>query len=173
MKGFQKIVSCLLMVSFITGCAVSNSRMIKDGNSLSDVKFCRNYLNDYRDLMAKFAGKTITSDELGYFSALKVQKKQRNLTRMNCEGLVKKKNTANAGAVIGVLAIIVAVAATAAAAKSGGGAGYSGNTGYAWDQFYDGHRNLIWRCRDKSNGEFAYDFNCGSAYKVDSTWPAK
>jgi hypothetical protein len=71
--------------------------------------------------------------------------------------------------------VILGAAATAAAASYGGGGSPQNynNTGYAWDAFYDQYYNLTWRCRDKSNGQFAYDYNCSTKVKVDTTWPSK
>ena len=61
-----------------------------------------------------------------------------------------------------------------AALIEGAGSGYDySGSGYAWDAFYDQYGNIQWRCRDKSNGEFAYDSNCSGLVKSDNTWPGK
>lgn len=167
MKGARKVVSCILMVSLIEGCAVSSTRMINEGNELSDTRFCRNFLNDYSDLITKVSDETITAEEISYLLALNGQRNKRGLDEEDCKALVKSGNTkVTIGIALGVLAVIAA----AAAAQSGA---VGSSSGYAWDQFYDEHGNLTWRCRNKSNGEFAYDFNCSSALKSDNTWPAK
>lgn len=165
MKPLKQFISTFLIVSLITGCAASSTRLIEDGNSLSDTRFCRNYLNDYRDLWQKEREQNISSKEVDYLIALRDQKERRSLTRAKCEELVKDQNTT--AVAIGVLVVMAAALAN----SGGGGAPSSG--GYAWDQFYDGNGNLIWRCRNKANGQFAYNSRCATAYKVDSTWPAK
>ena len=46
---------------------------------------------------------------------------------------------------------------------------------YYWDEFYNGPfctGELIWRCRDASNGEFASDSRCTGS-KLDLKWPSK
>ena len=65
---------------------------------------------------------------------------------------------------------IIAVGVVAAAG-AGGSNNYS--SGYAWDQFYDGNYNLVWRCRDKSTGQFAYNSACSGQYQNDNTWTGK
>ena len=46
---------------------------------------------------------------------------------------------------------------------------------YFWDEFYNGPfctGELIWRCRNSSNGEFASDSRCTGS-KLDLKWPSK
>lgn len=70
---------------------------------------------------------------------------------------------------------LVAGAVVVVAAMIGGaGDGYDySDSGYAWDQFYSSYGILTWRCRDKSNGEFANNSNCSDKIKLDNTWPDK
>ena len=67
--------------------------------------------------------------------------------------------------VLSVVGVIAGVAAAAAMAKGGGG-GY-GAQGYAWD-YQPG--NGQWACRNKSNGEYAYEYQCAGMVKADY-WP--
>tara|TARA_Y100001970_G_C14004420_1_gene735074 strand:- start:247 stop:888 length:642 start_codon:yes stop_codon:yes gene_type:complete len=72
--------------------------------------------------------------------------------------------------------LIIGTAAVIASDDGSGGLGsYDGyyNTGYAWDQHYGGYGTLIWRCRDKSNGQWAPDSKCAGKIKSDNTWPDK
>lgn len=70
--------------------------------------------------------------------------------------------------------IVAGAVVLVAAMIEGGGDGYDySGSGYAWDAFYDQYGNIQWRCRDKSNGEFAYDSNCSGLVKSDNTWPDK
>ena len=75
---------------------------------------------------------------------------------------------------------ILGVAATAALAASGGGGGYTGNSYYAptdydwaWDQYYNQYRQLVWSCRGKQTGQFADLSRCQYKPANDLTWPAK
>lgn len=65
--------------------------------------------------------------------------------------------------ILGVLAVVGAVAV----ARGGGGGGGSYDQGYAWD-YQPG--NGQWVCRNKSNGQYAYAYNCDGVPKVDY-WP--
>ena len=44
---------------------------------------------------------------------------------------------------------------------------------FAWDQFYNDRRQLVWACRDKRSGEFAYQKWCQLSPANDYTWPSK
>jgi hypothetical protein len=102
---------------------------------------------------------------------------RRSVDPAECQAKVMGENVALA--TIGAVAVGIGVAA---ACQDGcpavGGGGYSPSpntykTGYAWDQFYDEYRQLIWRCRDRSNGQFAYDYHCAGKVQFDSEWPSK
>lgn len=41
---------------------------------------------------------------------------------------------------------------------------------WAWDSFYDEHKNTRWMCRGRSTGQFADDMKCLGKMKVDDTW---
>jgi hypothetical protein len=78
------------------------------------------------------------------------------------------------------LLTILGVAATAALAASGGGGGYGGNSYYeqtdydwAWDQYYNQYRQLVWSCRGMQTGQFAYLSKCQYKTQNDFTWPSK
>lgn len=62
---------------------------------------------------------------------------------------------------------VLAVAAAVAVVKNGGGGGGGYGSGYAWD-YQPG--NGQWVCRNKSNGQYAYEYNCAGVPKVDY-WP--
>lgn len=64
---------------------------------------------------------------------------------------------------------ILGIAAVAAAARHGGGGagGFGTQYGYAWDyQPGDG----TWVCRDRSDGQYAFDRHCEGVPLVDA-WP--
>ena len=66
-----------------------------------------------------------------------------------------------------------AVAVVIAMIDGGGGSDYdySRSSGYAWDKHYGANNTLIWRCRDKSNGQWASNSKCEGKPKNDNTWP--
>ncbi len=71
-----------------------------------------------------------------------------------------------------MLVTAVAISGAALAASSSGGYYPSyGSYGAAWDQFYNEYYQLVWRCRDRSNGQFVPDSYCSGQAMVDSTWP--
>ena len=61
---------------------------------------------------------------------------------------------------------ILGVAAGVAAARHGGGGGYAGEE-HAWD-WQPGNRQ--WACRSKNTGQYAYEYQCAGAPKIDH-WP--
>lgn len=50
-----------------------------------------------------------------------------------------------------------------------GGSGYY--SPYAWDRFYTKEGKEMWRCREKSSGQFAKNENCAGLVKSDNIWP--
>lgn len=67
---------------------------------------------------------------------------------------------------LGVGAAALAVVGISAASKGGGGNSYA-NSGYAWD-YQPG--NGQWVCRNRANGQYAYQYNCNGQPYVDN-WP--
>lgn len=168
----KKSISSLLIASFlVAGCAATQSQFMSKRYSLEDTKVCRNYISDREKLFSYYEASD--ADEQSYIVALQEEIKRRNLSATGCEALIEEENNKIAeGVLIGIVAIGAAAAAADSAGYSNGYSSYSG-TGYAWDQFYDGYGNLTWRCRDKSNGQFAYSSSCFSEMKNDYTWPDK
>lgn len=93
---------------------------------------------------------------------------RRGATASKCAKLIEADS-----AMFATAAVVAGTALAAGVASSGGGGYYPtyGSYGVAWDQFYDAYNNLTWRCRDKSNGQFVYDYYCSGKSMVDSTWP--
>lgn len=140
---------------------------------MDDLDVCRHYVADQDKLSSSY--KSSDAVESNYIRTLRQQVERRNLSTYRCQTLIDEANNKIAA---GIMLGILAIGAGAAAANSSGygnsySNSYSGSYGYAWDQFYDGYGNLTWRCRDKSNGQFANDYSCSSAWKNDSTWPGK
>lgn len=160
------MVLIFVIVSLVSGCTVSQSRFIKDSYKLSDVDACRAYIRDKDKLVSSFEPKDET--EKDYLWHLKTQVKRRKLSTYRCEKIISESN--NEKLLIGT-AILGAIA-VGMAASQGSGSSYQPQ-GYAWDAFYDQNYNLVWRCRNRSNGQFAYDSNCMGKVKVDTTWPQK
>ena len=158
----------LILALAISGCTTSPSSFIKNAAKLDDTDVCQNFLKDFNKLYRKKSSGTITALESQYLTKLEYQYDSRSLTRPRCERLVAENNKR---ILAGVAAVTAAVAVANYASKNSGG-GYAPQ-GYAWDQFYDNSYNLIWRCRNKSNGQFAADSFCSGQYKVDSTWTGK
>lgn len=174
---FKRLTAVILCSSLIVSCTTSPEKFIKESTSLSNVKVCRNWVADSGKGTAEYrlqAGDT----ERRYLDLLRVEMVRRNLDDASCQSIVKRADAAiGAGILIGVVA---AGAAYCLSSEDCGGGGYSSgqsngvtSTGFAWDQFYDGNGQLVWRCRDKSNGRFANNYSCSGKYQVDTTWPSK
>lgn len=83
-------------------------------------------------------------------------------------GIYKSGDTEHGEFSVGrtILTVIGVAAGVAAARNSGGGGGFA-DGGYAWD-YQPG--SAQWVCRDRSNGQYAYQNNCAGLAKFDS-WP--
>lgn len=165
----KNTIVSFLILSFITGCSVSRHAIISGDSDLTDAQVCRNYLND-KDILTKGYIAEDT-DEANYIYALNKEVKYRALTEYKCEILAAQDRKEIAQGVIAAVVAVGVVVLAVAAAEAGGSNNYS--SGYAWDQFYDGNYNLVWRCRDKSTGQFAYNSACSGQYKTDNTWTGK
>lgn len=42
---------------------------------------------------------------------------------------------------------------------------------WAWDQFYNQTRAIVWQCRGVQTGQFAYEEKCANKPKLDIRWP--
>jgi hypothetical protein len=84
-------------------------------------------------------------------------------------GIYKKGDQENGEFSAGrtILTILGVAAGVAAVRGAGGGGGSQAGQGYAWD-YQPG--NGQWACRDKSNGQYAYDYQCAGVPRFDY-WP--
>jgi len=165
----KNTIVSFLILSFITGCSASRHAIISGDSELTDAQVCRNYLND-KDILTKGYIAEDT-DEANYIYALNKEVKYRALTEYKCEILAAQDRKEIAQGVVAAVVAVGVVVLAVAAAEAGGSNNYS--SGYAWDQFYDGNYNLVWRCRDKSTGQFAYNSACSGQYQNDNTWTGK
>lgn len=123
---------------------------------------------------------SLPNKDTGDLCRIVAENPDQNFRRAAAELLVKRGTTVERCRRLiqsdkAMLAAAVAVggAALAAGAASSGGGYYPsyGSYGVAWDQFYNEYYQLIWRCRDRSNGQFVPDTYCSGQAMVDSTWP--
>lgn len=168
MKLIKKSLWYLLLLSYLSGCAASRTTIISGGSGLTDIKVCRNYLNDKDLLKEDYVAKDFKESD--YIYALKSQMRYRSLHEQKCQEVVSQDNNK---LIKGFAAALVVAAAAVAVSNSGGSGGSNYASGYAWDGFYDDHYNLVWRCRDKSTGKFAYNSHCSGLTKSDHTWTGK
>lgn len=132
------------------GCSTSTPQMRTDPAYKGTLELCRDVANpdpNYRARVIQILTK-------------------RGATPDRCQRLIAGDRALATGIAIAA----VGVAAGAAAANNGG---YYGGGGYgtAWDQFYNEYGQPVWRCRDRSNGQFAFDYQCAGKPMIDSTWP--
>lgn len=168
---FRTCIVVLTSASLLTsGCASTRSSFVEKHNELDRIDFCQNYVKDYEELHSYQSNPDNIDhpDDRRYLRLLGYEVDRRNLSILECKNIVDEHSESVAAGILAAAAII----AIAAAASQGGGGGYSSSS-YKWDQFYDQYGNLTWRCRDTSNGQFAYDYNCSGQSKIDSTWPGK
>lgn len=167
----KAVLTSTIASLLVTGCAATQSQFISSRYALEDTKVCRNYLADKDKLTSSYQADD--EGETDYIVALRSEFERRNLNETQCENLVKEADEKiGQGVLLGILAVGAAAAASSGG-YSNGYSSYSGQRGYAWDQFKDGYGSLTWRCRDKGNGRFAYNSSCAGQYKNDYTWPGK
>lgn len=167
MFTLKKLVAYSVILSLISACTTSPATFVRDAYKLDDTDICQNYKQDYAKLDKKEAR---TPFEEIYYVKLKTEFDNRDLTEYKCSKLISENSSKIAAT---IAAGIVAAALINEASKSGGYGNSYASSSYAWDAFYDSHYNLVWRCRDKSNGRFSNNYNCSSQNKVDTTWPGK
>tara|TARA_A100001391_G_scaffold51157_1_gene31207 strand:- start:12327 stop:12794 length:468 start_codon:yes stop_codon:yes gene_type:complete len=150
----KRLIAIFACASLLAGCATTQSNFYADPTAPQDTFLCRAFLE---------------TDDAQYHADIAKELSRRGIADYEC----KQKVDAHTGAMVG-LAVLGTVVAVGVAANSGGGYSaptYYGRYGYAWDQFYDANYRLIWRCRNKANGQFIADHNCASYEKSDHTWP--
>lgn len=179
----SKYSTCALSLILI-GCTASPTKFVENQYQLTNIDVCRNYLSDAEDI-AKRPYEEVTDVERSYFIALSSQMELRKLDRASCETIVEAANAENWTTALIILG--AAAAASAAYYESQAEAyrninensyspynlNYSNGIGYAWDAFYNEYYQLVWVCRDRSNGQFADKYKCAGKVKMDSTWPDK
>jgi hypothetical protein len=97
-------------------------------------------------------------------------------------GIYDSKDEKNNQFSVGNTLLTILGVAAAAAIAAGGGSGGGGTGGnsfaptdydWAWDQYYNQYRQLVWSCRGKQTGQFAELSKCQYKVQNDLTWPAK
>lgn len=170
MFTFRNVIVYILILIQISACAASRNSIINGNSELTDTTVCRNYLDDKELLSKQYNVKD--EDELEYIYALNREIRFRSLSEVKCEQLIAQDNKEITQGVTTTIVTIGLVALTLAAAAAGSGSNVK-SSGYAWDQFYDANHNLVWRCRSKATGQFAYNSSCYGQIKTDSTWQGK
>ena len=182
---FKKHVAIAIIGSMLSGCMMSKTAFMNAPSSeLDDLEVCR----QLRATLKPHDPDNKSEQRIRLEKRIKEELETRRLTRRDCGRLVRANGEGirqpssfsdGAGQVVGIVAGIAAVAGiiagqayinsrTGGASSSSSFSSYGNN--YAWDQFRGADGDLTWRCRDKSSGKFAGNWNC-SGSKTDSTWP--
>ncbi len=155
---FKKVgILAVIGALSISGCTTTKEDFQKNPSGQSNSSLCRAYLN---------------SSDPEFYVGITQELTARGIHPSQCKAIVDRQNTAIAAAAI------VGVAVAACASSSNCRDGFSGSGGYsygdvAWDQFYDGRFQLVWRCREENTGRFTYDYKCAGKPKSDYRWPSK
>lgn len=156
----KKTVSAALLVSILSGCAVSRSAFYENRHAVSDTKLCH-----------ALAGNDAKNDA-DFSSDLHAEASRRGLSTSDCE--TKKRNQA-----LAVGAGVLLGAAIIAVAKKGGGGYYAPtannvrDTQWEWDEFRDESGYLVWACRGVQSGRFSDQHHCNGKFQSDYRWPGK
>jgi hypothetical protein len=149
MRGISVLVAVTICIG---SCTTSTTTSFNDPRIESTLRLCRVLANN--------------SDQQYRSRAAEVLVK-RGVTAEKCLKLIQNDNSMATS-----IAVAGAAVAAGAAAVNGGGGYYPRSRAYgvAWDRFYDQYGNPMWRCRDRSNGQFVYDYYCGGMPMIDN-WP--
>jgi hypothetical protein len=168
-----KLISALLVVAMVTGCAASPERFYADPSSISDTQLCRTFLTSAVGTDVKFAADVRNSAGL------------RGLSYERCQAMVNRQNVQiGAGALLG--AAIIAVARNGSSNTSVGvgvGVGLGGDaveragpvydSQWEWDEYTDAERRLVWACRGVQSGHISETYHCADKPQADLRWPQK
>lgn len=148
----RKCFSFLLALVLISGCTTTSKSFYSNPSAADDTSLCRAYSK---------------TKDVPYKRDLSKELDRRNISLSQCKKLVRNQNTK-----IAAVVAIGAIAAVACANSTGCGSGLSYEQA-DWDQFYNEHYQLVWRCREINTGRFTYDSNCSGKVKTDFRWPSK
>ena len=170
----------LILVFMVSGCVTSQDRFISSVKSLSNTDICQNYLAE-KDRDSDKAPESGPQREK-YLAIMQEEMKIRGLNQKTCAKLKSKNNQKIATAVVGV-AVVGAIVNEIKKdkekckkdyrkCKSGGG-GHTRPDSFWWDYWYDDHGNLVRRCRNANNGQWAESVRCLGKPNNDDRWPNK
>jgi len=170
MKILKNTITIGLAIILLISCAASPQQFLLNANTYSDLQVCRNFVQDYSK-MASRSGADANNTEKQYLTALSGQIYKRSLSLQKCKELIKTDedesfNRLSAG--------LGGAGAYGLGGFAYGVENYDRKNKYAWDGFLvqsGFKRTVMWRCRDKSNGQFVDDDNCDGLQKNDNTWP--
>jgi hypothetical protein len=170
MKILKNTITIGLAIILLISCVASPQQFLLNANTYSDLKVCRNFVQDYSK-MASRSGADANNSEKQYLSALSGQIYKRSLSLQKCQELIKTDEDESFNR---LLAGMRGRGRYGPGGFAYGMENYGRENKYAWDGFLvrsGFKRTVMWRCRDKSNGQFVDDDNCDGLQKNDNTWP--
>lgn len=158
----KKSALVLVIAAMLSGCAISPQQFAAQRETLRPDELC------------KGRASAVQSGDYQFRSDIDGELYRRGLGPSQCPAIMEeasRKAAAAAAIILGGLAVV-------AIAKSSGGGGYpyqpiSQDYDWEWDQFYDQNYQLVWACRGRQTGQFAFLDRCAYKWKSDSTWPSK
>jgi len=147
----RKLLIALSAALCVGGCTTNTTPVSTNLGAESTLKLCRMLL---------------TSSDQTFRLKVADLLVRRGANAEKCQRLVASDNSMATGIAISG----AAVAAGAVAANNGYGGYYppSGGYGVAWDRIPNGYGGHTWRCRDRANGQFVYDYQCAGMPKIDN-----
>lgn len=170
----KALIKCaLLSLLLLSGCAgVTPKEFYAKQQNISDANVCKVYIDQFCSSAPKS-----TSHLSSFHQDVKKEVERRYLGCGTCR---KALNIRNLKVAAGLTAAAAVSYGIYEATKDSGGGGGGGSDAcpvvlgdYSWDAFYDQYNNLVWRCRDESNGQFAKNACCVYELKTDKRWPSK
>ncbi|KAB2763062.1 hypothetical protein [Brucella anthropi] len=158
-RYFRALLTLVLALA-LGACTTSKETLRKNPKSVGKAALCRSML---------------TTNDIEFQRELIAEAIKRGITAQQCVDMVKKQNEAiAAGVAIAAIGTAVAVCAN----NNCGGGTYRPNNyqpnynyGYAWDLIRNQYGTPVYVCRSRSNGQFAYDYECAGMVQNDFAWP--
>ena len=146
----------LVLALALGACTTSKETLRKNPRSVGKAALCRSML---------------TTNDTEFQKELILEAIKRGITAQQCVDMVKKQNEAIAAGV--AIAAVGAAVAVCANNNCGGGNSYypTHQYGYAWDLIRNQYGTPVYACRNRYNGQFAYDYQCAGMAQNDFTWP--
>lgn len=150
------VVTSVISTQLVSCVGITSQSFYANPSQASDYQICKSWKS---------------TEDIAFKLSLKAELESRGKSLFDCQRIMDERHNAIAiGAILGAALIAISQ-------SGGGGSGsapsYATDYDYAWDQFRNEYGQLVWACRGKQTGQFAYKEKCQYKSVNDYTWPTK